>query len=216
MPLHYQQNINADTRLAVWHITETEAFFLEKVPLSNAVLHPHKRLQHLAGRYLLSCLFPDFPVSSIAIASTRKPFLADEAFHFSISHCGDHAAAIVSRSQRVGIDIENITPRVVRIKEKFLGLSERAAWGLDVPDKASPHSAQAIAQLTLLWSAKEALYKWWGRGELDFQDHMKILPASVAANGQLRAQFLKDNPLDLSLGYRLSDELSLVWLHTPQ
>ena len=53
MPLVYQQNINEATKMAVWHISEREDFFLKKVTLSNNITHPHKRLQHLAGRYLL-------------------------------------------------------------------------------------------------------------------------------------------------------------------
>ena len=65
MPLFYQQDINETTRLGVWQITEDESFFLEKVPLSREITHPHKRLQHLAGRYLLQSLFPDFPYELI-------------------------------------------------------------------------------------------------------------------------------------------------------
>ncbi len=52
MPLFYQHNINEFTRLAIWHITEEEDFFLQKVPLKRDVSHAQKRLQHLAGRYL--------------------------------------------------------------------------------------------------------------------------------------------------------------------
>ncbi|HVZ96535.1 MAG TPA: hypothetical protein VG847_06655, partial [Chitinophagaceae bacterium] len=89
MPLFYQHNINGNTRLAVWHIDEDENFFLGKVHLQKKISHPHKRLQHLAGRYLLQLLDPEFPLHSIAIADSNKPWLADASFHFSISHCGD-------------------------------------------------------------------------------------------------------------------------------
>jgi len=82
MPLFYQHNINQDTKLGIWHIEEPESFFLEKVPLKRDVSHPSKRLQHLAGRYLLSYLFPDFPLEEIQIADTRQPFLANEKYHF--------------------------------------------------------------------------------------------------------------------------------------
>lgn len=96
MALFYAQTIDEATKLAVWHIEEPESFFLEKVPLSRNITHPVKRCQHLAGRYLLQYLFPDFPVWLIQIADTRKPYLTDDPFHFSISHCGAYAAAIVS------------------------------------------------------------------------------------------------------------------------
>ena len=73
MPLFFQQDIDDTTRLAIWKIEEEEAFF--HVPLQREITHPHKRLQHLAGRYLLKYLFPDFPTELIRIADTRKPFL---------------------------------------------------------------------------------------------------------------------------------------------
>ena len=118
MPLFYQQDINETTRLGVWKIEEDESFFLRTVPLQHSITHPNKRLQNLAGRYLLPYLFPGFPTTAIEIADTRKPFLSGEQYHFSISHCGRYAAALVSSTERVGIDIEMITPRVEKIKHK--------------------------------------------------------------------------------------------------
>ena len=115
MPLVYQQNINEATKLAVWHIVEEEDFFLKRVPLQKEITHPHKRLQHLAGRYLLTELFDDFPLELIQIADTKKPFLPNEAYHFSISHCGDYAAVIVSSINRVGTDIEIVSEKVVGV-----------------------------------------------------------------------------------------------------
>ena len=65
MALFYQHNINETTKLAIWKIEEEAYFFLEQVPLQREITHPHKRLQHLAGRYLLRFLFPDFPFDEI-------------------------------------------------------------------------------------------------------------------------------------------------------
>ena len=96
MPLFYQHNINEFTKLAIWHITEDEGFFSPESTTEEGCIHAQKRLQHLAGRYLLTELFPDFPLEEILIADTRKPYLEDEQYHFSISHFGHYAAAIVS------------------------------------------------------------------------------------------------------------------------
>ncbi|MBS1654703.1 MAG: 4-phosphopantetheinyl transferase, partial [Bacteroidetes bacterium] len=124
MPIFFQHQINDTTRLGIWKIEETEEFFKGNVPLHRDVTHPHKRLQHLAGRFLLQYLAPAFPYDLIRIADTRKPFLENEAYHFSISHCGDYAAAIVSKSSRVGIDIEIPTSKIESIKHKFLSGEE--------------------------------------------------------------------------------------------
>jgi len=205
VPLFYQQDINGDTRLAVWKIAENEDFFAAVVPLQREITHPHKRLQHLAGRYLLRFLFPDFPNEEIEIADTRKPFLPDERYHFSISHCGNYAAAIVSGSYRVGIDIEIITPRVEKIKHKFLHPDELAF----VHQRPG---AEQIELLTLLWSAKEAMFKWWGRGEVDFSEVLRIEPFRQHDQGLISARFRKpelDQPLQLH--YRMPEGMSLAW-----
>jgi hypothetical protein len=86
MPLFYQHNINDAAELAVWHITEPEEFFTREVELQYTIPNPHKRLQHLAGRYLLKILDQGFPLHEIEISESRKPLLKDSSRHFSISH----------------------------------------------------------------------------------------------------------------------------------
>ena len=206
MPLFYQQDINETTRLAVWKLEEAEDFFLAFVPLQRNITHPHKRLQHLAGRYLLPYLFSDFPHDEIEIADTRKPFLRDEQYHFSISHCGDYAAAIVSSTLRVGIDIEMITPRVDKIKHKFLHPDELSFVNTKPSD-------QQIKLLTLLWSVKEAMFKWWGRGEVDFSEALRFMPFDLQQSGRIEASFRKELFVqDLQLTYELFDAMSLAWV----
>ncbi len=206
MPLFYQQNINDTTRLAIWEIAETEDFFLRHVPLQKAITHPHKRLQHLAGRFLLPFLFPDFPHQEIEIADTRKPFLPEEQYHFSISHCGNYAAAIVSSTARVGIDIEMITPRIQRIRHKFLHPEE-----LHFVNTASINDP--IPLLTVLWSAKEAMFKWWGSGDVDFSDVLRLYPVVFTTEGIIPSFFVKDRiKIPLDIHYELKNEISLAWI----
>lgn len=208
MPLFYQQDINETTKLGVWKIGEPEDFFLHTVPLQRNITHPHKRLQHLAGRYLLPFLFPDFPHKEIEIADTRKPFLPDEQYHFSISHCSNYAAAIVSSTERVGIDIEVITPRVDRIKHKFLHPDELAFVNTHPGD-------QHIPLLTLFWSAKEAMFKWWGRGDVDFSDTLRIGHFPFTDSGMINARFVKDAyDVPLMVYYQMRDGMSLAWVRS--
>jgi 4'-phosphopantetheinyl transferase EntD len=212
MPLFYQHIIDEDTRLGIWRIEEPEAFFLEKVPVKKEVSHPYKRLQHLAGRYLLPVLQPDFPLASIEIADTRKPFLPGEKYHFSISHCGNHAAAIVSSSSRVGVDIEMVTPRMQSIKSKFLHPKE-----LEYLREFEEMTQLHLELLCLLWSAKESVYKWHGNGQLDFSEHMQLSgPIVFRANKwfDLPFQFKKGPQADLQVEARLFDHLALSWVQT--
>lgn len=164
MPLIFQEEINSTTRLGIWKIEEDEAFFRNKVPVHRQVTHPHKRLQHLAGRYLLQHLFPGFPYHLIQIADTKRPYIAGDAFHFSISHCGDFAAVIISRTERVGIDIEIPVEKIIRIRDKFISPAEK--------EILNPLS---VEEFTQIWSAKEAVFKWYGLGLVDFKEHIRLV-----------------------------------------
>ena len=203
MPIFFQDRINETTRLGIWKIEETEHFFKGNVPQHRDVTHPHKRLQHLAGRFLLQFLFPDFPYHLIQVADTRRPYLPNEEYHFSISHCGDYAAAIVSKTNRVGIDIETPTQRIIRIKDKFLNQQEKTEW------RANEHEPDIIS-LTLLWSCKEAVFKWYGNGGVDFSDHIQLFKSSTEYD-VIECLFVKDES-KLSIHYRLFDHLTLAWV----
>lgn len=207
MPVFFEKDINTYTRLGIWHITEAEAFFLQKVTPQHTATHVNKRLQHLAGRYLLTHLFPGFPASLIQIADTRKPYLANEEYHFSISHCGQYAAALVSPTNRVGVDIEIITPKVQKIKHKFLSERElhlvSQLW--QKSDIANiPAHAIPTEPLILLWSCKEAVFKWYGTGEVDFKEHMVVKEIKQTATDiyQITICFQKKQPQLLQLQSR--------------
>ena len=198
MPIFFQHRINETTRLGIWKIEETEEFFKNNVPQHRDVTHPHKRLQHLAGRFLLQFLFPDFPYALIQIADTRKPFLPNEQYHFSISHCGDYAAAIVSSDKRVGIDIEVPSGKADKIKHKFIN------------DEESKIFIQGLYLTTLLWSAKESVFKWYGDGGVDFKEHIQF-KKQHEANETIECFFSKNNS-SLTIHYRQFDHLVLAWV----
>ena len=205
MPLVYQQNINAFTRLGVWHINEAESFFLNKVTIQKTITHPHKRLQHLAGRILLKELFKDFPLELIMVADTKKPFLPDEAYHFSISHCGQYAAAIVSKHSRVGVDIEIPQQKIERIRYKFLAQEEMEL--LQYPNYSY------LQALTLAWSTKETIFKWYGDGQVDFKLHIQINQCIISDN-QFTAYctFLKSHQISLKVHGLFLGDNCLTWL----
>lgn len=212
LALFYQHNINHTTRLAIWRIEEPEAFFLEKVPLKQDVTHPYKRLQHLAGRYLLRVLFEDFPLDEILVADTRKPYLPGEKFHFSISHSGNFAAAIASSDARVGIDIELVTSRIEKIAHKFLAPAEKdflQSWEL--------FDQLRMELTTVIWSSKEAIFKWYGDGQVDFKTHMNLAgPLNYASNEWMKVPFLflKNTTSRLELNARIFNPLVLSYVVT--
>ena len=210
MPMVYQQNINPYTKLGLWHISEPESFFLRQVPVQRNITHPNKRLQHLAGRFLLKELYPDFPYELIRIADTRKPFLENEAYHFSISHCGDYAAVVASSENRVGVDVELISTKVEKVKHKFLSLNEQQTIKSLLENQPADYY---IKLLTLTWSIKESLYKWYGDGEMDFIEHLHINNITAADNsGTANCKILKGQEVNLTVHFLFFSNNCLSWL----
>ncbi len=205
MPLIYSREINEYTKLGVWHIEEGEDFFLQTVQPQRYITHSHKRLQHLAGRLLLSTMYPSFPTSLIQIAETRHPFLINELYHFSISHCGDFAAAIVSTKNRVGVDVEIHQSKIETIKHKFLSEQE-----LNLLQRSNNYSTQF---LTMAWNVKEAVFKWYALGQVDFIKHIQIHQISKTSIGFLaECTFSKNEIIHLQVHNTVIHGCNVGWV----
>ena len=169
--------------LAVWHITENEAFFSDKLPLTDtdrAELMERKgrrRLEWLAGKYLVQ-LMVDFK-HKIVKDEFGKPHLEDSNLHISITHSSHFAAAIIS-SKAVGIDIQEVTPRLDRI-----------AWRVMNDNKLQQlDKTHRLDHLHAYWCAKESLYKAYGWRGLDFRKNIVIEPFNFPENGLENGVFL--------------------------
>jgi 4'-phosphopantetheinyl transferase len=166
----YRKNIDDDTVYAIWHITESAGELYASINLRDeeevmydSFVAENRKKQWLAYRLLIrALLYPeDFPVE---YDKSGKPFLAGSDYHISVTHTDDYAAVIMSRSSKVGIDVERIRPRVAKVKERFLNQDEMARLSAD----------KELEQLTLAWCAKESLYKMYGIRTLDFREHIRL------------------------------------------
>lgn len=206
MPLVYQQDINLNTKMGIWHIAEEEDYFVKEY-LKTEIAHPHKRIQTLAGRHLLKILFPEIPLELIEVAPTKKPFIPNDPYHFSISHCGDYAAAIVSTSHRVGVDVEMPQQKIIVLQKKFLSEAEQKIM----------LSAELPYEIvyTIAWSVKEAVFKWYGKGQLNFIDHMEIVSFDISKDEfKVKVNFKKEEERRLYLKGRIHFNLCSVFLCT--
>jgi len=205
MPLVYQQNINAETRIGVWHIAEPESFFSNQVPVQREITHPHKRLQHLAGRLLLRELYPEFPVELIRGLDPAKPFRYSSPLSCDIPVVGVYAEAIDSAAYRAGCDVELKNGRIYLIMHKSLSKEEQFL----LPRGAIKETA------TLLWSAKESVYKWDGEGAVDFIADIRVQKITGDHNqGTIPVLFRDD--LSLVVHYLHFNDNYLTWVFTGQ
>ena len=162
MPLLQEWKVGETGVAAIWRADEPEEFFYGKTGIESAIANDKKRLEHLAGRFLLQQLQHDFPLHAVVRDEHNKPHLPDSAFYFSVSHSWPYIAAVVDTRQDAGIDIQVWTPRIMDIKTKFLSDAE-LEWC---------HNQHEL--VTLAWCSKEAIYKWHGRKGVSFKNHLPI------------------------------------------
>lgn len=170
MPLFLKKN-DLSATIALWQVAESEAWFLANLALTMqemeqlAGIKGRKRVEWLAVRYLTHELSGMASRSPILKDDSGKPYLAHEGLHLSISHSGELAAAMLAPLP-AGIDIQRPVEKIERIAHKFLRPEE----------DASLSTTHRLLHLHVYWGAKEALYKAYGRRELDFRGHIAIAP----------------------------------------
>lgn len=204
MPILFQHTINKDAQLAVWKIEEPESFFINALTAVSLPSHPHRRKQHLAGRFLLQYMQPNFPFEMIVAAQGNKPFVSDHSLQFSISHSGDVAAAIISKEKTVGIDVEHISNKAKRVAHKFLKEDELALL------KTDPESEND--QLTLAWSIKETIFKWYGLGTVDFREDIQIQSLHTDDRQNISECFFRKTNQMLHVNFIRINDVALSWL----
>ncbi len=162
--------------LGIWEISESVVFFEEAIDYRSHASNPGKRLQQLASRMILDVLQPGFPFSQITLNPAGKPIIETGTTHFSISHTIGFAAAIIASEVPVGIDIEHISPRVLKVERKFLNEHEFSLLSpFSLPDR--------IAYASLFWSIKETVYKCKGKGGVDISHDISIISFLQAEKG---------------------------------
>ncbi len=203
MPLFYQQNINATTKMAIWSITESLDFFEQKVSSTVQITHPTKKIQHLAARLILQYLLPELDTKLIKYAINGKPYLENSHFHFSVSHCNGYAACIISSKEPVGIDIEMIQDRVGKVAHKFLHATEL--------DKINTlDEAEQLKQMTFFWAAKEAMFKMHEQSGIDFSKNLIVDELAITSSGMLPASIFSDAlAIEVQIHYSISSDF--VW-----
>ena len=169
MPLFKSIKVNSKTSVHIWKITEdptqlASGLFLtseSKARVTGMKSQIH-RCGYLSVRHLLA--LENYSDVDLFYDEWGKPHLNDGR-QVSITHSFDYAAIIVS-DKPVGIDIEKVRPKVVKIASKFIG----SEWSY-----LEQHGDYFVRHLTAIWCAKESLYKRFAIAGLSFKNHLHIL-----------------------------------------
>jgi 4'-phosphopantetheinyl transferase EntD len=115
----------------------------------------------------------------------------------------------IANNHRVGLDIEVPVERIRKIQHKYLEEEESLMLLEDQPE------ACQVKRLTLAWSAKESIFKWYSLGEMDFKLHMHLHRlVSTGDSGSIKASLTKPDLVQLLLSFRFFEPLVLSWLAT--
>ena len=208
MPFFYQQNINETRHLAIWSIIEPVSFFETDIQLAVDIQNEERKIQHLAVRLLFKLMMPEADLSTMVMADNGKPYLQGVPFHFSFSHCKGYAAVAVSDTDPIGIDIEIIHPRILKVAHKFLNDAEKAMIA-NLPEAAQ------LQQMAFFWAAKEAMYKQHEQLGIDFANHFKVMSLASGDKGIVQAQIdHKGIVQTVNLDYHFGDDYVCVTCYT--
>jgi 4'-phosphopantetheinyl transferase EntD len=108
-------------------------------------------------------LMHDNQISLPTYLPNGKPVI--EKGGISISH-SDRLVGLAVGSGSIGLDIQKCVEKIFTVRSKFCS-TEELAWAESRVD--------ALRTLTMIWSAKEAIFKYWGE-QVDFAREIAISP----------------------------------------
>lgn len=191
MPLYKTITVSDTTQVYVWKVTEPEEELAKNIQLTE---HCRNRMlgmkSEMHRRAFLSIrhLFKEagFEDKDVYYNEFGKPFLHNGDF-ISITHSNDFTAIIVSSTIEVGIDIEKQRDKILRIAHKFTPIQEY---------RTLANSEAIIRKLTIVWGAKESLYKIYAKPGLSFLKHIDVYDFSfdnTETEAQIRYEGRKSN-----------------------
>ena len=198
MPLHQRVNIDEQTRILIWHIEEPLEQLKKDLKLAKADkirFQKRKILYHqkefLASRRLL--LEAGIPSHFLSHDSNGIPGLKSGQ-QLSITHTKNFAGIALS-TKPLGIDIEVFRPKIRRIATRFLHTAETLAL----------EGEQSTEKLTLIWTAKEALFKVLKQKGIIFSKQICVAPFKWGDKQGTAKVYISDKTLNFSLNFIIEE-----------
>ncbi len=169
MALYKTLTVNKATKVLIWKIEESISKLQEGIVLSEnstTRLNSMKSQLHQRGFLSIRHLLKEvgYTDADLIYDEFGKPHLKNGKY-ISITHSFTFSAIIVSDKFHVGIDIEKQREKILKIAHKFTPFEEY---------KTIANVDALISKLTIVWGAKESLYKIYGKKKLLFLHHIYI------------------------------------------
>ena len=159
------------SEIGIWKMEESLVELQNMISKADSsYLNSEKRKKEfLSTRILLNKLNPN---SEITYNKFGAPQLSDGK-QISISHSKTSVAIIIS-DNNVGIDIEEIDEKALRISSKFINKNHLVNL---TKEKA-----------TLIWCVKECLFKLFQKGNIDFRKDITIEEFQIEKKGKINCK----------------------------
>ncbi len=169
MPLYKTIITNKNTKVLIWKISESFQELAADIDLTESNqnrVDAMKSELHQRGFLSVRHLLKEVGLvdADLVYDEFGKPHLKNGQY-ISITHSFNFAGIIISDITPVGIDIEMQRDKILKIAHKFTPFQEY---------KTIANHAALISKLTIVWGAKEALYKIYGKKKLRFLEHIYI------------------------------------------
>lgn len=169
MALYKTLTIGAATKVLIWKIEESIDELKSGISLTEKSLlrlNSMKSDLHQKGFLSIRHLLKEVGLTDADLQYDEfgKPHL-DKGRFISITHSFTFTAIIFSYETEVGIDIEKQREKILKIAHKFTPFEEY---------KTIANVDALISKLTIVWGAKESLYKIYGKKKLLFLHHIYI------------------------------------------
>lgn len=169
MALYKTLTVSPTTKVLIWKIEESIEDLKKGISLTekNATrLDAMKSDLHQKGFLSIRHLLKEVGLTDADLHydTYGKPHL-NAGRYISISHSFTFTAIIFSYETPVGIDIEKQREKILKIAHKFTQIEEY---------KTIANVDALISKLTIVWGAKESLYKIYGKKKLIFLHHIYI------------------------------------------
>ena len=200
--------LTEDTLIGFWKLEEDSSELLEmmKNKLDEEEIAAYKRFNHerrrcewLASRILITALLGHYP--KIHYEESGKPYI-DNGLNISITHSYEIVGVMVSKKKNIGVDVEKMNLRILKIEHKFMDESEL--------DGLKPISR--LQSLYVNWCAKEAMYKAFNINDFDFKDNFRLDPFDYKVNGETTGQITQgDLVKKFTIHYREFETYMVAW-----
>ena len=210
MPLFKIINFNSTTQILIWKITEPFAELNQQIVLNESnqfrlkgmKSEMHQRAFLSVRKLLQKAGYEDLDVY---YDTCGKPHLFD-GNHISITHSHEFSAIIIS-DEIVGIDIELQRDKIMNIAHKFCN----SEFQFLAKDSANENKRQYIRRLTVIWGAKEAIFKIKNEKGISFKEHITVYDFELNVK-QNKSQLHFENKIqDFAIHFEEIENFTLVY-----